>query len=307
MAKLNVEAIFNLARLIQTPEARQLYLQQVCGDDAQLQSRVEALLRVHDEQKSFLETPAAKPPPDHAAGELWQRVDAVVRRFETAWQGGTPPNIDDFLPKDGPERLAVLEELVKVDMERRRKTGLPAPAEGYLERYPELAACLHSTRSHDTPPPNLAPPARDPAAELVGTVIAGRYKLLEQIGEGGMGTVWVAEQTQPVRRKVALKLIKAGMDSKSVLARFEAERQALALMDHPNIAKVLDGGTTGEGARDEGRGARAEKANDDEKIAGDFSLAPRPSPLAPRLSPLLVYLTGIPSLYFGFSLGFGPC
>src|ERR1700722_10245421 len=80
--------------------------------------------------------------------------------------------------------------------------------------------------------------------EQSGTIIAGRYKLLEAIGEGGMGTVWVAEQTQPVRRKVALKLIKAGMDSKSVLARFEAERQALAVMDHPNIAKVLDGGLT---------------------------------------------------------------
>ena len=83
-----------------------------------------------------------------------------------------------------------------------------------------------------------------PHGEQPGTVIAGRYKLLEEIGEGGMGTVWVAEQTQPVRRKVALKLIKAGMDSKSVLARFEAERQALAVMDHPNIAKVLDGGLT---------------------------------------------------------------
>jgi WD40 repeat protein/serine/threonine protein kinase/tetratricopeptide (TPR) repeat protein len=81
--------------------------------------------------------------------------------------------------------------------------------------------------------------------EKPGTII-GPYKLLEQIGEGGMGTVWVAEQTQPVRRKVALKLIKAGMDSKTVLARFAAERQALALMDHPNIAKVLDGGTVGQ-------------------------------------------------------------
>jgi hypothetical protein len=80
-----------------------------------------------------------------------------------------------------------------------------------------------------------------------GTVIAGRYKLLEQIGEGGMGTVWVAEQTQPVRRKVALKLIKAGLDSSAVLARFEAERQALAVMDHPHIAKVLDGGATDTG------------------------------------------------------------
>jgi WD40 repeat protein len=75
-------------------------------------------------------------------------------------------------------------------------------------------------------------------------IVAGRYKLLEQIGEGGMGAVWVAEQREPVRRLVALKLIKPGMDSKAVLARFEAERQALAVMDHPNIAKVFDGGTT---------------------------------------------------------------
>ena len=67
-----------------------------------------------------------------------------------------------------------------------------------------------------------------PPSEQPGVIIAGRYKLLEEIGEGGMGTVWVAEQLEPVKRKVALKLIKAGMDSKSVLARFEAERQALA-------------------------------------------------------------------------------
>jgi serine/threonine protein kinase/WD40 repeat protein len=80
-----------------------------------------------------------------------------------------------------------------------------------------------------------------------GNTIAGRYKLLEAIGEGGMGTVWVAEQSQPVRRKVALKLVKPGMDSKQVLARFDAERQALALMDHPNIAKVFDGGVTDQG------------------------------------------------------------
>ena len=75
----------------------------------------------------------------------------------------------------------------------------------------------------------------------------GPYKLLQQIGEGGMGSVWMAEQEKPVRRIVALKIIKAGMDSKQVIARFEAERQALALMSHPNIAKVLDAGTTDNG------------------------------------------------------------
>src|SRR5262249_3436256 len=79
-----------------------------------------------------------------------------------------------------------------------------------------------------------------------GTVI-GPYKLLEPIGEGGFGVVFLAEQQQPLRRKVALKILKPGMDTRQVVARFEAERQALALMDHPNIAKVLDGGQTSRG------------------------------------------------------------
>src|SRR5260221_11569827 len=82
-----------------------------------------------------------------------------------------------------------------------------------------------------------------PITEKPGDRI-GRYKLLEQIGEGGCGVVYVAEQTEPVRRRVALKVIKLGMDTKQVVARFEAERQALEMMDHPNIAKVLDAGTT---------------------------------------------------------------
>src|SRR5262245_51313921 len=89
----------------------------------------------------------------------------------------------------------------------------------------------------------VGPTIDQPMAETAGTVI-GPYKLMEQIGEGGMGLVFVAEQQHPVRRKVALKVIKPGMDSRQVIARFEAERQALALMDHPNIAKVHDGGET---------------------------------------------------------------
>src|SRR5258705_4229875 len=82
-----------------------------------------------------------------------------------------------------------------------------------------------------------------PAIEKPGDRI-GRYKILQQIGEGGCGVVYMAEQERPVRRRVALKVIKLGMDTKSVIARFEAERQALAMMDHPNIAKVLDAGAT---------------------------------------------------------------
>jgi serine/threonine protein kinase len=81
-----------------------------------------------------------------------------------------------------------------------------------------------------------------PAIGEVGQLVAGRYTLVEVIGEGGMGSVWRAKQTEPIKRMVAVKLIKAGMDSKGVLARFEAERQAFAVMDHPNIAKILDGG-----------------------------------------------------------------
>ena len=88
--------------------------------------------------------------------------------------------------------------------------------------------------------------AARPLTEKSGDRI-GRYKLLEQIGEGGFGVVWMAEQEEPVRRQVALKIIKLGMDTKEVVARFEAERQALAMMDHPNIARVFDGGATDTG------------------------------------------------------------
>ena len=91
----------------------------------------------------------------------------------------------------------------------------------------------------DRPAGNLAPTQSPPITEKPGTLI-GPYKLLQQIGEGGMGVVYMAEQKEPVKRHVALKIIKPGMDTRQVIARFEAERQALAMMDHPNIAKLLD-------------------------------------------------------------------
>jgi serine/threonine protein kinase/Flp pilus assembly protein TadD len=98
----------------------------------------------------------------------------------------------------------------------------------------------------EVPAPAFTATVAQPSDERPGERI-GPYKLLERIGEGGMGIVWMAEQTQPVQRKVAVKIIKAGMDTRQVIARFEAERQALALMDHPNIAKVFDAGTTDTG------------------------------------------------------------
>src|SRR5690242_9434854 len=113
--------------------------------------------------------------------------------------------------------------------------------EGLLKAHEMLGSFL------DAPPPALAATVDEPAIhERAGTVI-GPYRLLQQIGEGGMGTVFMAEQTHPVQRKVALKVIKAGMDSRQVIARFEAERQALAMMDHVNIARVFDAGATESG------------------------------------------------------------
>jgi serine/threonine-protein kinase len=109
-----------------------------------------------------------------------------------------------------------------------------------------LEAHLSADSFVEEPGPAVTVTAASPFAEGPGTVI-GPYRLMEVIGEGGMGVVCVAEQTEPVRRRVALKVIKPGMDSKQVVARFEAERQALAMMDHPNIAKVHDGGTTDSG------------------------------------------------------------
>jgi WD40 repeat protein/serine/threonine protein kinase len=234
-------ALFDEAVEIASPAEREAYLASACAGRPELRKQVDALLEAYEVASSM-------------ARQTWERIDPFVRRFENAWQHGQQPTIDDFLPKEGRDRLAVLRELVKVDVERRQQAGEPARTEDYLERYPELACLFRPTSIHEPGLDNggqqKAPreqPGRHAAGEHVGDLVDGRYKLLEQIGEGGMGTVWVAEQTKPIRRKVALKLIKVGMDTRTVLARFEAERQALALMDHPNIAKVLDGGTTDNG------------------------------------------------------------
>jgi len=148
----DIKAIFSEAIEKQTPEELAAYLDEVCGNDAELRSKIEALLKAHEEAGSFM-------------------------------------NIDDGEPD------------VTLD---------------------------------------------GSSIEGLGTMI-GRYELLSLIGEGGMGLVYLAEQKEPVRRKVVLKIIKPGMDSKQVVARFEAERQALAVLDHPNIAHVFDAGATAAG------------------------------------------------------------
>ena len=138
--------------------------------------------------------------------------------------------------------------------------GGPAERAAYLDRacagnpalrreVEGLLAAHAASNPLDRPPADLGRTGAYIPESAAGDLLAigdrvGPYKLLERIGEGGMGEVWVADQQEPIKRRVALKLIKPGMDSRGVLARFEAERQALAVMDHPNIAKVLDAGTT---------------------------------------------------------------
>ena len=142
------------------------------------------------------------------------------------------PIFSEALEKRGADRESYLNKVCGEDLD------LKAEVEALLKANEEAGNFL------DVPPVDSALTFDDsPVSEAPGTTI-GRYKLLEKIGEGGMAVVYMAEQTEPIRRKVALKIIKLGMDTKSVIARFEAERQALALMDHPNMAKVLDAGAT---------------------------------------------------------------
>src|SRR5215475_8336868 len=133
-----------------------------------------------------------------------------------------------------PERHAFLDQACAGDAELRRRV------DELVDNHFRAGSFLESPASP------VGDTLDDPIREAPGAVI-GPYRLMEEIGAGGFGLVFVAEQQQPVRRKVALKVIKPGMDTREVIARFEAERQALALMDHPHIAKVHDAGSTASG------------------------------------------------------------
>ena len=135
------------------------------------------------------------------------------------------------------ERAAYLKEACKGDEPLRQRVM------ALLHAHEQADAILDKPAAGLPARTLVVNPAMIQPSEKAGDKI-GRYKLLQQIGEGGCGVVYMADQEEPVRRRVALKIIKLGMDTKQVIARFEAERQALALMDHPNIAKVLDAGAT---------------------------------------------------------------
>jgi tetratricopeptide (TPR) repeat protein/serine/threonine protein kinase len=162
---------------------------------------------------------------------------------------------------DPAERSAYVNGACAGDDGLRRRVELllqlHASVGNFLEKPAGQGMPIGAPGPYSGPDPSPGPPTaevdgREPT-ETPGSAI-GPYKLLQLIGEGGMGTVFMAEQTHPVQRKVALKVIKQGLDSRQVVARFEAERQALALMDHPNIAKVLDAGTIGSEPRMSGSG-----------------------------------------------------
>src|SRR3972149_1998019 len=139
------------------------------------------------------------------------------------------------------DRAQLLRSLCDGDVALRAEVDALLAADGdsrSLSRPHPVPAGVESAETLAAPPKSVGEEAGDRV---------GPYKLLQKLGEGGFGVVWVAEQREPVRRKVALKIVKAGMDTHDVLARFEAERQALAMMDHPNVAKVFDAGATDQG------------------------------------------------------------
>lgn len=146
--------------------------------------------------------------------------------------------------KEVADRSAYLVEACAGDAELRQRVERMLAARPHADRFLEPRAAASGNADGSNANRTAGFSGKD---EHLGAILAGKYKLIEEIGEGGMGSVYMAQQTEPVKRAVAVKVIKAGMDSKAVLARFEAERQALAMMDHPNIARVLDAGTTESG------------------------------------------------------------
>ena len=193
--------------------------------------------------------------------ESQRKLDDLADKFEEDWSIDDRPDFNRYLLKVGEDtRDKLLLLLIEIDIELRSKNDLPVASTDYSELGEQ--AVSHASRFLDanldvTVPPSDPKRDGDPnqgsnaetrtaclAKRHSPTTQIGPYKLLQQIGEGGMGSVWMAEQEKPVRRQVALKLIRAHMGSKETIARFEAERQALAMMDHQNIATVLDAGTT---------------------------------------------------------------
>jgi serine/threonine protein kinase/tetratricopeptide (TPR) repeat protein len=210
--------IFIAALQIDEPARRRAYLDKACAADAALRQRLEGLLGTLDKAGGFLEAPA---PPNHAGME--KRRPSPMAIFDSALDKSSPEDREAYLNAACAGEPALRQQV-----------------DGFLQAYDKADDSFTGSAT------GQVATVDGPITEGPGTVI-GQYRLLEEIGHGGFGVVFMAEQKEPVRRKVALKVLKPGMDTREIIARFEAERQALALMDHPNIAKVFDGGQTATG------------------------------------------------------------
>ncbi len=218
-----VKSLFLEASDLPSPEERAAYLDRECGGEPEVRARVEALLAV--------EAGAELVSGPDATG-AYQCSSPATLQPTTAVTGARRSTEPDATGRSEPSSSAT------ADTAGANKQDIPAPT--------GLATAERIPGGTRTTVEEVSPADR-PGGILASRVIAGRYTLLEVLGGGGMGTVYRALQNEPVKRQVALKLIKLGMDSRAMLARFNAERQALALMDHPNIARVYDGGTTDAG------------------------------------------------------------
>ncbi len=180
---------------------------------------------------------------DLADEELLQ-LDRVATRYERQRASGKQPEIASFVDDLPPNhQVYLLTELIGLEKELATPEELTALNTRLLEIFPNYRPVIERAFKSEAICSTILPQRESSASrEMIGT-----YRLLERIGVGGMGTVWLAEQRDPIRRRVALKLANINVRGDKVIARFEAERQALALMNHPNIAKVLDAGTTSDG------------------------------------------------------------
>ncbi len=199
-------------------------------------------------------------------------MDQLLGDFEVAWNSGNRPDLLAFLNLvDAQFRADLAQRLIPIDVRFRIACGEPVSLNDYRSLELTIDPLLAEQLENLVAPPGPIGSARLVQKKIQSSAVRsdevtfvpstlpmpsvsseksptiGPYKLLQKLGEGGMGTVWMAEQEKPIRRRVALKVIRAGMTNKQVVARFEAERQALAMMNHENIAKILDVGTANNG------------------------------------------------------------
>lgn len=225
--------------------ARRAFLDQVCRDNEVIRNRIDELLKAHDEAGTVPDFEIGKPDP--ADLEVSKNRDVATPQPDS--ESGTvmfKGEGDKGGKKIDQKESAKAQTKEGSNQDSQNPTNVipglgQSPGKGPPLTWEEGDRGTHSNDETVWPAKGTGQHGEEIKP---GRVIAHRYVLREILGEGGMGTVYLADQTEPVRRQVALKLIRPGLDSNSVQARFDAERQALALMDHPNIARVFDGGTT---------------------------------------------------------------